>query len=414
MSSIGPDKELLDLASGLKQQGADLAAAPETAVARLREMREKGEASELALAQMLAQIPSDSAAQLLAEIAAGTHGAVRRVAKRALFKLRQRGVPHTAPASGARPSVPEFPEAAGAPLTTGVKTSRPAAAREDTALTALLSAFDAAATRLVWLLKDLPQGGVHRLWGVVSESRGLLAVMSSRLSRRQLREERAAVERESGLRLVEADPKLADFILCEAYRRTAETERAAVGNFLQLRAELITASVPVEIDHPVYEELAGALDVTPSPALLDEPVMAAFTPPKAELWPFANEIEQMRQSPLVLSPAQQQERLALIVDHALKHMLEDERKILVRRHLEDTAYYLLRAGRRQPAQWAAAAAGMLARDADVRHAPLFQRWIQSGLSAAAADIARREVEGPRLILTPAEARRAAASRQAQR
>jgi hypothetical protein len=411
---IEPDKEVVSLIAELKQHGADLASAPETAVARLRQMREKGEISESALIQVLAQTPSGAAAQLLAEIAAGAHGAVRRAAKRALFRLRQRGVTWPTPPLAEQATGSESAAKTGAFAVTGAKIFAPASTIAYNALTALISPFDSTGIRLVWLFKDLSGGGVHRLWGVVSVTRGLVAVMPSRLPRRQLREERASVEQESMLKLVDAEPKLADFILCEAYRRTPQNDRGAVGNFLQLRAEIVAAPVPVEIDHPVYRELAAALDATPSPALLEEPVMAAFAPPQAELRPFAHEIEELRQSPLVLSSAQQQERFALIVDRALEHMLEGERKVLARRYLEDAAYYLARAGRSQAAQWAVAAAKILAAGGDVRRTPFFQRWIQASLSAAAADMAQREAGTPRLILTPAEARRAAASREARR
>jgi hypothetical protein len=401
MCPISLDKEALELAAVLRREGIDPAAAPEAAVTRLREMREKGEAPDLALAQALEQVRSDSAVQLLAEIAARTHGAPKRAAKRALFKLRRSGLMHEL-------------QAGEVPLAAGAKNLKVESKSVDSALTALLSSFDTDGARIVWLLKDLPQGGVRRLWGVVSQHRGLIALMSGRLSRRQVREERAEVEHESGLQMIEADPRLADFILCEAYRRTAESARAAVGNFLRVRAELINAPVPTEIDHPVYRELAGTLNVMPSPLLLDDPLMTAFAPPRAELQSFANELEDIRQSPLLLSSVQQQERMAQIADRALKHVLEGERRTIVKRYLEDIAYYLVRVGRREPARWAAAAAEMLAHGVDVRRVPFFQRWIQSGLNAALSDMEQREREGPRLILTPAEARREAVSRRVQR
>ena len=40
------------------------------------------------------------------------------------------------------------------------------------------------------------------------------------------------MERRAGVTMVEGDARLADYVLCEAFRRTPAEKRAPVGNFL--------------------------------------------------------------------------------------------------------------------------------------------------------------------------------------
>ena len=98
---------------------------------------------------------------------------------------------------------------------------------------------------MVWRVEAGAQGGVMRLWGLAAETLGLLGVRTSAMTRRELRAEREELERRAGAKLVEADPRLADFILCEAYRNTPESRRAQLGDFLAVRSEFTAASPPV-------------------------------------------------------------------------------------------------------------------------------------------------------------------------
>src|SRR5208337_3228164 len=99
---------------------------------------------------------------------------------------------------------------------------------------ALISPIDFEGNRIVWLLKPRLQGGLTRLWGVTSETEGLIAVHMNQGPRREVREDRNDLERRSGVKLVEVYWRRANFILCEGYRRTPESIRGRVGTFLVL------------------------------------------------------------------------------------------------------------------------------------------------------------------------------------
>src|SRR5208337_1599350 len=90
---------------------------------------------------------------------------------------------------------------------------------------------------------------------LASETEGLTYTAIDTQSRREVREHRAEIERRFKLKLIEADWRLADFILCEAYRRTPESRRGRVGDFMAIRAEITSTPPPADFVHPVYEEL---------------------------------------------------------------------------------------------------------------------------------------------------------------
>src|SRR6266436_9614337 len=372
--------------ANLRAAGFDPAAPPAEAVARLGEMRAAPGVSPGAIARALGAIASAEAAAMLAAMEAGASGALRRQVRRALFRLGQRGIaPATVAAAPARP-------AASPPAAPG--------------LSALFSPVDADGARVVWLVKERRGGGLARLWGLLADSEGLIDVALSELSRRELRAERAEMERRAGVTMVEGDAHLADYILCEAFRRTPADKRSQVGNFLTLRTEIVGSPPPTEIVHPIYAEMASALEHDPAADLLKEPEIAAWKFPPAEIKPYVDEIKSIRESVLVLNRVQQEERINVIVERAVGELLGGERAGAIRRRLEDIAYYMARSGRREAAGWAAAAAARLRDGADVSRIALFQALIRAQLGAVFAEEQERAREEPRLIMTPAEAMRA--------
>ena len=380
------DKEIEHEDAALREAGFDPSAPAAEAVACLGALRAAAGVSAGAIARALGAIASTEAAAMLAEMEAGASGALRREVRRALFRLRQRGI---APAAGAA-------GAAAAPR-------RPAAGA---GLSALFSPADADGARVVWLLKQRRGGAIARLWGLLADGEGLIEVALSELSRRALRAERAEMERRAGLTMVEGDAHLADYVLCEAFRRTPAEKRAQVGNFLTLRTEIIGAPPPAEIVHPIYAEMASALEHEPPAALLKEPEAAAWKFPPAEIKPYVDEIKAIQESVLVLNRVHQEERINVVVERAVGELLGGARAAAARRRLEDMAYYMARSGRRAAAGWVAAAAARLRDGADPRRIPFFQALIRAQLGAAFAEVQEREREEPRLIMTPAEALRA--------
>ena len=379
--------------SKLIEAGFDPALAPADAIAKLRELRGNPGITDLAIARALGGIAHAGAAAMLVAMEAGASGAIRREVRRALYKLKQHGI--DAPASN--------PPAAGAVHDDAEKTE----------ITAMLSPIDGEGARIVWIVKPRMQGGVIRMWALISEHDGLVGAQNTRLSRRELKSERDELERRAQVRLVDGDWRVADFIACEAWRNTPESRRGQVGNFLAIRSELIASPPPTELAHPVYAELAAEAAAEPSVELLKEPELLEWRLPDALLKPYVDEINQAGESVIVLSPVHKQERVNAVIERATKELLSGDNGRRIQRRLEDIAYYLARVGRRAQAGWAAGAAARLRDGIDVTKVLFFQAFIRTQLGTVAAAEQQKAEEEPRLIMTPAEAMRAREASQAR-
>jgi hypothetical protein len=381
--------------SRLRDLGFLPEAPPAEALATLHTLRDRGDVPAQLIAEALAEIASPESAVWLAEMEAGATGALRRAVRGALFRLRQHGIepPAAQPAS----------------------TAAPARSLADSELTALLSLADAEGVRIVWMLKRRSgsAGGLRRLWALVSESQGLIAVTLESLTRKEFRVDRAEIERRAGAPLSVADGALADFIICEAWRRTPESRRGRVGDFLTLRAELMETAPATDFHHPVYDELTNQLATDPPAELMREPDVGAYKLPADAIKPYVDEVTGLQQSTLVLSRHQQEERVGTVVERAIGNLLAGDVAYRLRRHLEDTAYILARSGKREAAGWAAAAAARIRDGAALERLAFFQALMRAQLGALIAEQKEEEREEPRLIMTPAEVIRARQAAQAR-
>ena len=380
-------KDIAGEDAALQAAGFDPAAASAEAVAQLQTLRGTAGISDAAIVRALTNAATKESAAMLLRMEGEAGGSLRREIRRGLFKLRQRGIE---PLSENTPA--------------SVSAAVPAAS--EIGLSAMLSPADADGARVVWIMKARPGAGLRRLWGLVSERDGLFGINLANLNRKELRRERTDMERRSGISMIEADWRVADFILCDAWRRTPESHRGEIRNFFALRTELIAQSPPHELKHPIYVEFAAELTQEPSPDLMKEPEIGAWPIDPATVKPYAEEIAGLRDSVIVLSHVQQEERVITIVERAITELIVGELAARLRRHLEDTAYYFARTGRGQQAAWAAAAAARMRDGAELKGNRFFQAFMRAQLGAIIAEEEQHQREEPRLIMTPAEAMRA--------
>jgi len=373
----------------LIEAGFDPTLAPADAIAKLRALKGKPGIADGAIARALGRIADAQAAAMLAEMEAGAAGALRREVRRALYKLKHHGIDAPAPAATAHAA-------------STIHDNAP----EKSEKSAMLSPIDAEGARIVWIVKPRVQGGLIRMWALISEREGLVGAQNTALSRRELKSEREELEHRAQVKLVDADWRVADFIACEAWRNTPAQRRGQVGNFLALRSELIASPPPTELVHPVYAELGAEAAGEPSAELLKEPEILEWRMPDAMLKPYVEEIARAGESVIVLNPLHKQERVNAVIDRAAVELLKGENGRRVRRRLEDIAYYMARAGRRTQAGWAAAAAARLRDGIDVTKVLFFQTFIRTQLGTVAAAEQHKAEQEPRLIMTPAEAMRA--------
>ena len=146
---------------------------------------------------------------------------LRKEAKRALYRLQQRGV-HVAEAAVVEPS----PVLAVAPE-------------------GYLSAVDGRGDQLVWLVKPRP-GGIAQLFAVINDPQGLREVDLDLATRKVLKEIRGELARKHDLRLVDADWRYCDFLVHRAFEWARAGEVRINGDYPALRAQITRESPPAD------------------------------------------------------------------------------------------------------------------------------------------------------------------------
>lgn len=300
-----------------------------------------------------------AALPLLTRVAAGgPDRATRRAAKRALYRLAQRGVVPAAPAAP-RPVV-----------------ERP----RERATRAWLSGVDGSGSRAAWIVFEGNYGGLRLCSLILNDTTGIAEVAGGDITRRRLDRELAALRESQKLPWVETDPARAVGLVAEAlalHAANATSPPAAFGPWRTLFASAPSASLPALPDEPDPSLLDR------SAALLERPELAGWFLDPESVQSDAVELLQTRESRLVLSDQLKAEREAAIVDRVIERELGDAARRLWARRLVEMALVLDGAGQPEPAALARAVAAALAAGNPPPHRLPFAR----GLASRALEIA---------------------------
>jgi hypothetical protein len=340
---------------------------------------------DCAIAERLARVIDDAHAAALRDLAAGAErrGWKRAVkdARRALYRFGQRGVvPPPLPAESAPP-----PRWTASPLE------------------GWLSGIDGRGDRLVWVVRPQAGGGLLAMTAIVNEPAGLRDVTLAELPRKSLRRMHDDLRARHHVQMQEADGAYCDALVAQAFERARTSGRAeAVGQYPTLRARM-TSQPPASLDPPLIARVApDALGDTAAVAqgaqLLDEIEFMTWPLERDVLAPYLADIAAARESPLVLSRPQQEERVHAALVTARRELFGGERSAVYRRRLEEMAYVLHASGRRELAHTAAATATALARGDDA--IPFFVELLRrsvAGLMTEDEAKARAEAEGSVLV-----------------
>jgi len=318
-------------------------AADDTDPARLLPLAGRDAALDLAIVARLARVADEAHAAALrrveADAARAGPKAVVKAARRALYLLGQRGV-----------TVPE-PER--------IEPARRLAAPGS--LEGYVSAIDGRGDRLIWLVRPQREGGLLVLTAIVNEPAGLRDASLAELPRKTLRRMERDLQASHRLRMVAADGAYCDALLAEGFARARAAGTGGVGEYPTFRARL-TSSEPAPRDPPLAARVLGEAgrDVADGARLLDELEFTTWRLERPALAAYVAEIAAVRESPLVLSRPQQEERVRAVVARALRELFAEDGGAAYRRRLEEMAYYLDATARRPLAIVALASAQALA------------------------------------------------------
>jgi hypothetical protein len=301
---------------------------------------------------------------LLTRLAAGGDRLARRAAKRALYRLAQRGV---APAPPAAPP-PVVPR------------------RSERAVRAWLSGVDGSGSRAAWIVFEGTYGGLRLCSLILNDTLGITEVAGGDITRKRLDRELAALRESQKLPWVETDPARAVGLVAEALALHAANGTSAPAAFAPWRP--VFASAP-HAESPALPEEPDPGRLEQSAALLERPELAGWFLDPESVQSDAVEVLQTRESRLVLSDQLKAEREAAIVDRVIERELDDPARRRWSRRLAEMALVLDGADASEPAAVARAVAAALAAGApEPRRLPFVR-----ALAARALEIAGEVTAG---------------------
>ncbi len=343
------------------------------------------EAAEAAL--VAAGVHGDATtAALLGELATrAVPRALRRALRQALHRLARRGF---VPPADEKPA--------------------PALATPLAEVEAWITPIDPSGHQLLWLARRI-SGGNLTLSAVVHEDGPLRELGGGEGSRRELREAQAALARDTPFRLVMAPAMWVLWRIGTALDATPDRSRWPQARTTLLRFGTLPSSPP---PHPIHTRIdASALAGDPealarSATVLDAPEARAWLLPPTWLESTLDAVGRARQSLLVVSPAQQNERVGAALESGVATILDPpERRDRLAKRLEDTAWLMASRDALDLAQAAVAAAGAARAGRPIADIPALAELTRQSLLLALRGRVQDETEASAssLVLTPAQA-----------
>ena len=287
--------------------------------------------------------------------------AVRRAAKRALYRLAQRGI---TPA----------PEAPRRVVVVERQTER--------AVRAWISAIDGSGSRATWILFEGPYGGLKLCSLIINDEVGIVEVAGGDITKKRLDRELTALRAEQKLPWVESEPGRALGLVADALALHGGRGTAPPAEFARWRH--LFPSVPGPAGGTAPEDLP--LDeeaLERSAELLELPEMMGWFLDPESVQADALEVLQARESRLVVSEQIKNERQDAILTRVIERAFTPEARARWARRLREMAWIFEATGRPEPARLAAAAAWALADLArDARHHPMARAMAQRALELA--------------------------------
>lgn len=259
---------------------------------------------------------------------AGADRTLRRAAKRALYRLAQRGVV-AEPAPPPRPVIERQRE-------------RPTRA--------WLSGIDGSGSRAVWIVFERAYGGLRLCSLILNDTLGITEVAGGDITKKRLDRELAGLRASQKLPWVETDPARAVGLVAEALALHGAMGTSPPATFGVWRPSFAAAPVAAP---PALPEAADPGLVERSAALLERPELAGWFLDPQSVQADAVDLLASRESRLVLSDQLKAEREDAIVVRVIEREIDDTARGLWARRLAEMALVLDAAG--APAETAALA-----------------------------------------------------------
>ena len=235
---------------------------------------------------------------------------------------------------------------------------------------------------------------------VLNEPAGLRDVAVAEMPRKTLRRMTEDMRDKHHLRMIRTEGAYVDALLFQGFTRARAAGTPGTGEYPAYRARMTTEEpAPLTRNAQSDPEQETSADVA---TLLGEPELATWVVEPETLAPYLSELSDARDSPLVLSSSQQQDRVRDVVTRAIREIFTTDTATAYRRRLEEMADYFDATGRPNAAVAAAASAAAIERAGSGEGVLLIETLMQHSVARLTAEETARTKaeESGNLIVTP--------------
>jgi hypothetical protein len=291
--------------------------------------------------EALGKIPHPETAQVLtAMMAESEEKEVVKAIKRSLYKLRQKGIRWDKKATDKKPAFapPKPAEPEG-----------------------YLSAIDSTGSRIIIFARSVPMRGLLAVFGIVSDREGIQQFTVNQFSKKEFKEFLKRANSSSDFPAVEAPGSYCFHLLKEAGALSQSLSKPFPQGYREVEREF--SNVSWDEPAPLVYQFIKEGEVKDLPHLLKDSArlheimpFAAWHLGEQEAGKYVSQITEAENSRIVLRPDQKEARIDAIYRDALEELFPEEKRLLWKRRLEETAYVLLKTGKDDKAREALSAA----------------------------------------------------------
>lgn len=263
--------------------------------------------------------------------------------------------------------------------------------------TCLASHIDGVGDRAIWMVRTKPFGGYNIAYLIINYGTGIRVAMGLQASKRELPELLAKAQER--VRLIELEPIYCQYQVALAHQMNLETHTPVPEDFFALRDVIGEPNTTFEkaiiytvLSEADWQEASAYGDHATD--LLALPEFAGWTLPATIVQQYADQLREIEDSQIVVSPTLKQERINEVYARATEEVLGEQSRRLMRLRLEEMAYYLLQTERRREALWAVAAAQSLPEENPdrLRRNPFAGALLERSLESAKARPSSRIIQ----------------------
>lgn len=218
---------------------------------------------------------------------------------------------------------------------------------------AFINNYDFYWDRILILQIPSPKMTIVYLFGLMNDHEGLIDFGAISRSKREFLEFFEDIKKRSGTPFIEIDSHYGAFLLSEAYQLSVRRGNPNK-DFSLFKPEI--EKIKKDFDRPlVYSFLSlGEFEssdlVRKGGELLQKDIFKDWYIEESLIRPYVDEMFEAEESRLILNETQKIERAMGIYEKALFDLFSGERRLIYKRRLEETAYFLMKIGMEEEAK----------------------------------------------------------------